>query len=1172
MSLKEIFAKPVDRPIEGVIKADDESSLQNEVEEYVLTKEVSGHLTNFLEAYINSPIANGAWLSGFFGSGKSHLLKMLALLLENREINGKNMLVYFLPKCGDDEFLKGNIKRALQIPSKSILFNIDQKADQITTSDRDAVLAVFVKVFNEMCGYYGKHGFIAQFERDLVRQGKYEDFQTAYVEISGKPWLEDRHMALAKNSTIAQVYAQVTGSDQEHVVNIIREYRQDYKFSIEDFAHMVKEYIDQQEPGFRLNFFVDEVGQFIANDTQLMLNLQTIAESLATICDRRAWIIVTSQQDMKTVIGDINANQEQDFARIQGRFLKKPIQLTSANVDEVIATRLLKKTEYGERLLEPIYRQQHNNFGTLFDFSGGRSYRNFRHEDHFISLYPFVPYQFDLFQQVLTSLSAHNAFTGRYTAIGERSMLGVFQDVVVTLKEENPGVLATFDRMYEGIRTAIRTQVQHQIQIAEKNLEDPYAIRVLKALFLIKYVKDFKATLHNIRVLMTESFEQELGQLTKKIETALILLEQQTYIQRNGDEYEFLTDEEKDVEEEIKSTEVDSSQILDEIKKMVFDGVIKSVKLHHEASKQDFDFTKKVDQKLFGREYELGIQVISPEHEHAANPTRLSMMSSVSPMVIVALPADNRVLLDLYLYCKTIRYIQQATTNNQNETFLRILSEKRMQNQRRYTDLQTSIQNMLTKADFYVNGTCLEITSQEPKTRIVQAFNELVIRTYSSLGMLGGVAYQESEIWNFLTREQDALFDQDAYENSEAQIELLNKIQQEYQKEHRVTFSKIRNIFSSRPYGWSLAAIQCLVAILHNRGKLEIRSDSNILDGRALNDALRNTHGFSNLLVQPQIDFSNQQIRSLKDFYREFFDNQPSGNDGRSLGMETKQALLDLTGILKNMQINQNRFPFLAVLGDVVNRLETLNKKPYPYFLTEFSRESEELLDLRENVIAPIRRFMGGDQKEIYETCRKFLDRMEGNFDAVDASQIQDLREMLADPHCYRGNQMVQARTLMDNIRKQIEDKLNHERTQTINAIEGRKQALLEYADYQKLTSHQQQQILEEITLFVKGLDMIKIIASVRDSRRRFEEVTYPSLLEQISALAVATVVPDIPGSTDPTPNPTPPVERVVVSIRSIRANSSQQVLETEADVDAYLVEFKQALLETIQQGKRISL
>ena len=131
MTLKSIFNKPVDRPIEGVIKADDEASLRLELEEYVLTNEVAKRFESFLDAYNNSATANGVWISGFFGSGKSHLLKIMALLLENRKIDGIPTLDLFLPKCSDNEILRADLKRAVAIPSKSILFNIDQKADAI---------------------------------------------------------------------------------------------------------------------------------------------------------------------------------------------------------------------------------------------------------------------------------------------------------------------------------------------------------------------------------------------------------------------------------------------------------------------------------------------------------------------------------------------------------------------------------------------------------------------------------------------------------------------------------------------------------------------------------------------------------------------------------------------------------------------------------------------------------------------------------------------------------------------------------------------------------------------------------------------------------------------------------------------------------------------------------
>lgn len=191
MRLQNIYDKPIDRPIEGVIKADDESGLILEVEEYILTNEVAQRLSGFLDAYNNYNSANGVWISGFFGSGKSHLLKILSLLLEDREINDKSALDLFLPKC-EDELLKAEIKKAATIPSQSILFNIDQKADVISKIEIDALLSVFVKVFDETCGYYGKQGHIAQFERDLDTRDQYQAFKEAFQKYSNKTWEEGR--------------------------------------------------------------------------------------------------------------------------------------------------------------------------------------------------------------------------------------------------------------------------------------------------------------------------------------------------------------------------------------------------------------------------------------------------------------------------------------------------------------------------------------------------------------------------------------------------------------------------------------------------------------------------------------------------------------------------------------------------------------------------------------------------------------------------------------------------------------------------------------------------------------------------------------------------------------------------------------------------------------------
>ncbi|MEI7673128.1 MAG: BREX system P-loop protein BrxC, partial [Deltaproteobacteria bacterium] len=407
MELRTIFTKPVDRTIEGVIKADDEASLRLEVEEYVLTNEVSKRLEAFLDAYNNYEGANGVWISGFFGSGKSHLLKIMALLLENRAIDGIPVIDMFLAKPGlqDNEILRGDLKRAVATPSKSILFNIDQKADVISKTQIDALLAVFVKVFDEMCGYYGKQGHIAQFERDLDSRGIYDAFKENYRTLAGKEWSIGREQALLESGNIAAAFAKAAGAEKASAVGILDRYRSDYKVSIEDFAEKVHAYVESQGPNFRLNFFVDEVGQYIAENIKLMTNLQTIAESLATRCRGRAWIIVTAQEEMKDVVGEMNNQQGNDFSKIQARFASR-MKLTSADVAEVIQKRLLMKNETGVKLLSGVYHEQTNNFKTLFDFAdGSQTYRNFHDRDHFIHSYPFIPYQYTLFQAAIQNLS-----------------------------------------------------------------------------------------------------------------------------------------------------------------------------------------------------------------------------------------------------------------------------------------------------------------------------------------------------------------------------------------------------------------------------------------------------------------------------------------------------------------------------------------------------------------------------------------------------------------------------------------------------------------------------------------------------------------------------------------------------------------------------------------------
>ncbi len=1169
MNLHDIFAKAVDRPIEGVIKADDLAGLKLEVEEYVFTNEISKRLGAFLEAYTDYQGANGVWISGFFGSGKSHLLKMLALLLENYALDGKPVLEFFLPKCGDDAMLQGDMRRAVAIPSKSILFNIDQKADTISKTEIDAVLSVFVKVFNEMQGYYGKQGYVAQFERDLDDRRLLDSFKQAYGEIAGQAWEQGREQIILEKQNISEAYARISGSSQEAALGIIDKYRADYKLSIEDFAELVNAYIKKQEPGFRLNFFVDEVGQYIADNVKLMTNLQTIAESLATKCQGRAWLVVTAQEDMNAVLGEFGKQQSNDFTKIQARF-KTRMKLTSANVDEVIQKRLLKKNATGESYLARLYGEERNNFGTLFDFADGSvTYRNFRDEQHFIDSYPFIPYQFTLFQSAIENLSKQSAFEGRHSSVGERSMLGVFQQVVVEIAApnlgQNLGQLATFDLMFEGIRTVLKAQNQRSILNAEQHLADDFAVQILKALFLVKYVKEFKATPRNIRVLMFDRFDEDLPALSRKIEAALNLLEQQTYIQQNGEAYEFLTDEEKDIEQEIKTTDVDDSEVVRTLEDILFADIIKDRKIRYEATGQDFPFTKKMDDHQIGREQELAIHFITPFHEHVDHISILQANSLGRAELMLVMPPDDRLVRDLNLYKKTEKYIRQNLSTTQQETVRRILSDKSFQNKTRLGNIKTRSNDLIAKATILVSGEEAEIGSADPRSRIILGFTELVVKTYPHLKMLRNVSYNENDITNYLDMTQSSLFGGEGNDFSEAEQEILAFIQANNRAGVRTTLKSLETNFGKRPYGWYLAAIQCVLAKLCGRGKVEVRSDGNLLENQSLERALKNTHGFPNVILEPQIDFTASQVRNLKDFYSDFFDRPPAATEARALGKETGEAFKTVVNELEVLAVQSGRYPFLSALDEPLSALRDFVGKPYTFFLTELGQYEDPLLDQKEEVLDPVRRFMSGANKSIYDEARDFTGKQEPNFTALNSAQPERLRAILIDPNCYKGNQMQQARSLTDELKVEIEALVQQEQTRAIATIDQLQTGLHGLDEYVKLPDDKKAGLEPPFDTIRREINRQTLVAVIRDSLNRFKQQDYSRLLTQISGWAQQ----EQDGSG--TKGIAEPRGEYVIQNR-LQVSFFKPYLADETDVDQYLAQLKEAMLAAINEGKRIQI
>ena len=436
MKIESIFSKDINRAINGVIKADQSDKAYNELEEYVITKEVDRHLRQFVDAFLlgidrkkdaDVSAKMGVWVSGFFGSGKSHFIKILSYLLNNQPVSeegkaAKTPLDFFIEKVVGDSVFQGDLKRLANAQTEVILFNIDSKAEQ--NHSRDAILQVFLKVFNEHVGYCGDHPEVAHMERFLDDKGKYQAFIDMLASDHNLDWKAERDSYQFYATEVGDALSKVLNQRIDDPQAFIDNLEKGLSLSIENFAKWVQQYLDKQGSDKRLVFLVDEVGQFIGGQTQLMLNLQTITEELGTKCQGRAWVVVTSQEDIEAVVGagGFGKDNSKDFSKIQGRFTTR-LSLSGSNADEVIQRRLLSKNDDAAAALKTLFHDKGDILRNQITFRDAAiTLRPFADTDSFVDCYPFPPYQFLLVQKIFEASRQFGA-TGGHLSKGERSML-----------------------------------------------------------------------------------------------------------------------------------------------------------------------------------------------------------------------------------------------------------------------------------------------------------------------------------------------------------------------------------------------------------------------------------------------------------------------------------------------------------------------------------------------------------------------------------------------------------------------------------------------------------------------------------------------------------------------------------------------------------------------------
>ena len=993
MKVKDMFAKKIDREIQGVIIVGqgEDANVSQELEEYVVTRELQKHFTDFYTAYKKGIVGTtpkmGVWISGFFGSGKSHFLKILSYLLENRQVGDRYALDYFIEdKKIIDPMVMADMKLAADTPTDVILFNIDSKSESTGKQNKDAIVNVFLKVFNQMQGYCGSIPQVAELERRLSEENRYDEFKAAFEEEYGEPWEESRQDFDFIQDSVVDALVSMDFMSEAAARNWCEKAIEPYTISIEDFAKRVKAYIDRRGNNHHVVFLVDEIGQYIGDDSKLMLNLQTVTEELGKECMGKAWVIVTSQQD----IDSITKVKGNDFSKIQGRFDTR-LSLSSANVDAVIKKRILEKTEPAAQALRLLYEQKATVIKNLIVFNDTAEKKLYADQKDFAEVYPFVPYQFNLLSSVLTSIRTHGA-SGKHLSGGERSMLALFKESAVKVMDEEMGVIVPFHRFYDALENfldhshsgvIIRAYDNNCINPDKKD-KDVFAINVLKTLFMIKYVLEIEANIENITSLMIENIDNDRIDLKGRVEEALKVLMRQMLVQKNGSVYVFLTDEEQEVNNEIEKENVETPEIITKSAEMIFEDIFPGKRYTYPAfnGRYAFGFNQFVDDRPYkaNQNYDIGLRILTPWYDGSTDDASLRMMSGQRGEVLVILPNDDEFLKEIQSYLKIEGFLRK-NTSTQLSKYETIKEAKRVEMRERNANARLYLTESLKEATIYVNGDVARVNGKEVGTRINEAIGRLVQTVYHKLSYIDA-PMGEPEIRKMLhaSNQISLSLEGGTESNAHALDEVQGFIAMNTRNHMKTSMKSVKDRFMKAPYGYVDDDIHWLVARLFKRGDIAFTvngaavSFNNKTEEEIISFITKKTF-VEKLLMEERIRVNDKDKKAVRDVMKEVFQATTSAEDEDTI-MKNFQRYAQNTIIeIERLEekYNQYRYPGKRTLdsGKALMRSVVQIQSPLEFFVS-VSKMRDDFYDFAEDY-EPIKTFFSGEQATIFTRALDML-------------------------------------------------------------------------------------------------------------------------------------------------------------------------------------------------------
>lgn len=509
MLIADLFERDVTRNINPVIyfHEQDPAKVAEEVREYIITGGYPEHDPRVNEHGIHEQFVRlltgiahelevdgggenpGAWISGFYGSGKSSFAKLLGLAFDGLKLpDGKPLSEALLAR---DESPNSAEFRAVwerilsKIKPMAVVFDIGSSA-----RDDEQIHSTVVRECQKALGYCATSSQAADYEMKLEADGLYPAFLKTVKELnSGRSWDELRTKQLAEEhlSQAVHVLRPELFKDNESWLDTYagRKTSRSVEESVQALAHMLSTRRQQRT----LFLVIDEVSQYVYDDPDRMLKLQSLVKELGQRLKGRVWLLATGQQKLEE-----GAASNTNLSKLKDRFPPRlRVHLGTSNIRDVVHQRLLKKKHAVRSDLEDLFDKHKPDLKLYAYECADVEMRDF------VDTYPLLPGHIDLLMNITTGLHNRNRGQGDSHAIrGLLQMLGdLFREQDLGRREV--GTLITLDRIYDVLHTALDADVQTTLtrafdfctKNAEQRLSDPaLAARVLKTVSLLELLPE----------------------------------------------------------------------------------------------------------------------------------------------------------------------------------------------------------------------------------------------------------------------------------------------------------------------------------------------------------------------------------------------------------------------------------------------------------------------------------------------------------------------------------------------------------------------------------------------------------------------------------------------------------------------------------------------------------